>query len=308
MTITSCFKETYLNKKVLVFGHTGFKGSWLTLWLRELGANIVGASLEKEITKPSHFDVAGLDNHCESHYLDIRNYDEVLDVVREVKPEYVFHLAAQSLVKQSYINPIETFTTNSIGTANILQALRSLEDQCIAILITSDKCYENIETYYGYRETDRLGGKDPYSASKAAAEIIIRSYVHSFLTDVDSIRIATARAGNVIGGGDWALDRLVPDIMKAWSSGEQVEIRSPKSTRPWQHVLEPLSGYLLLGSEINKRAELHGESFNFGPKSEDIFPVADVVEILQKELNGLSINIKNHEMMDSTLHTAQGDS
>lgn len=292
MSITASFNDMYRNKTILVFGHTGFKGSWLTLWLTELGANVIGVSLGVPTT-PSHFDVAGLKDLCESHYLDIRDLSAIQKILQNTKPDFVFHLAAQALVRPSYERPIETFEINTLGTANILQALSNLETQCVAVLITSDKCYENVETFYGYRETDQLGGKDPYSASKGAAEIIIHSYVHSFFSSGSPVRIAIARAGNVVGGGDWAQDRIVPDIMRAWADDSAVVIRNPLSTRPWQHVLEPLSGYLLLGAELQGRSSLHGEPFNFGPRAEDVFPVENVVEILATELDGLQINSAN---------------
>lgn len=288
-SMTGYFGNTYRGKRVLVFGHTGFKGSWLGVWLRELGAIVAGASLGK-VSEPSHFDAAHLDEVMATYTLDIRDLDSVRRVVEHTQPDFVFHLAAQALVRQSYQEPVATMATNALGTAHVLEALRALKKPCVAVLITSDKCYENIETYYGYRETDALGGKDPYSASKGAAEIIIHSYVHSFFTSpAEGVRIGVARAGNVVGGGDWAVDRLIPDVVRAWTAGESVSIRNPAATRPWQHVLEPLSGYLRLGAELSRRAELHGEPFNFGPKTEDVYPVADVAEHLRQRLPGLKI-------------------
>ncbi len=285
------FTRTYRGKKVLVFGHTGFKGSWLSLWLQGLGADVYGASLDIP-TKPSHYEVAAVGDVVESRSLDIRDRSAVENVFHTVRPDFVFHLAAQALVKRSYEEPLLTLETNALGTAQIMESLRALDHPCIAVLITSDKCYENVETYYGYRETDRLGGRDPYSASKAAAEVVIHGYYHAFFTDLgERVRIASARAGNVVGGGDWAPDRLIPDIVRAWAQGRSVVIRRPAATRPWQHVLEPLSGYLQLGSALSRRAELSGEAFNFGPPDEDVFPVGMVLERMADQLPDLRAEI-----------------
>ena len=242
------FNNTFDGKKVLVTGHTGFKGTWMTLWLQHLGAEVVGLS-DLVPTNPSHFDAAGLGETMTTHWLDVRDTEAVPAAIAALTPDFVFHMAAQALVKASYDDPVSTYAINAIGTANVLEGLRRLDNACTAVLITSDKCYENVETYYGYREDDRLGGADPYSASKAAAEIIISSHTRSFFAADDedrTVRIATTRAGNVVGGGDWAADRLVPDVARAWSQGENVTIRRPQATRPWQHVLEPISGYLQL--------------------------------------------------------------
>ncbi len=287
------FDNVYEGKKVLVTGHTGFKGTWLTMWLQQMGAEVVGLA-DRIPTQPSHYEAAGLDASVRTHWLDIRDTDAVPAAIAEEAPDFVFHMAAQALVKASYDDPVGTYSTNAIGTANVLEGLRKLDNTCTAVLITSDKCYENVETYYGYREDDRLGGADPYSASKAAAEIIISSHTRSFFGDDDSernVRIAVTRAGNVVGGGDWAADRLVPDVARAWSKGENVTIRRPQATRPWQHVLEPLSGYLLLGAELSTRPELHGEAFNFGPPAEAVNPVRDVVVALKQHLTGLDLTI-----------------
>ena len=285
------FNNAYDNKVVLVTGHTGFKGTWLTLWLQRMGAEVIGIS-DRIPTTPSHFEAAGLADTMTTHWLDVRDTDAIRSTIADAAPDFVFHMAAQALVKASYDDPVGTYTTNAIGTANVLEGLRELTDPCTAILITSDKCYENVETYYGYREDDRLGGADPYSASKAAAEIIISSHTRSFFGDDDrAVRIAVTRAGNVVGGGDWASDRLVPDVARAWSVGENVTIRRPQATRPWQHVLEPLSGYLRLGAELAARPELHGEAFNFGPPAEAVNPVRDVVVALKQHLPGLDLTI-----------------
>jgi CDP-glucose 4,6-dehydratase len=272
----------FQDKNVLITGHTGFKGSWLSLWLKQLGANVTGVSIEVP-SKPSHFKAAMLFNQVDDRRLDICNGDALKKLVQEVQPDFVFHLAAQALVRPSYENPIETITTNSIGTANVLDALRVLDKKVVAVMITSDKAYDNVEWVWGYRETDRLGGKDPYSASKGMAELVIRTYVESFFNTPDSnIRVGIARAGNVIGGGDWALDRIVPDCMNAWSKNETVDIRSPESTRPWQHVLEPLSGYLALAAELSKNDTRHGEAYNFGPPAQQNYSVRLLIDEMAK--------------------------
>ena len=276
------FNNVYSGKKVLVTGHTGFKGSWLTAWLLELGAEVVGYS--KDIpTNPSLFEVLELEkriNHIEG---DIRDLPKLSRILKIEKPDFLFHLAAQAIVSISYADPCETITSNAVGTMNVLEALRSLETPCVAVLITSDKCYGNVEWVWGYRESDGLGGKDVYSGSKGAAELIIKSYCQSFFSlDKSPVRLGIGRAGNVIGGGDWARDRIVADIYRAWSEGRVVEIRSPAATRPWQHVLEPLSGYLSLGQMLSSRTELHGEAFNFGPRAEQHRNVVDLLTDLSQ--------------------------
>lgn len=257
--------DTYLNKTVLITGHTGFKGSWLTAWLKLLGANVIGISLDPP-TSPSHFQVANIQDDIEHHRIDIKNAVEIKQKIVDSSPDFLFHLAAQPIVGRSYEDPLDTWNTNVIGTVNILDALRYVKNKCTAVIITSDKCYDNVEWEWGYRENDVLGGPDPYSASKGAAEIAIQSYFKSYFKDPSSpIRIASARAGNVIGGGDWADNRIVPDCIQAWSKNESVQLRNPSSTRPWQHVLEPLGGYLILASELSKNDALLGQAFNFGP-------------------------------------------
>lgn len=280
------FENTYKGKKVLITGHTGFKGSWLTVWLLKLGANVIGIS--KDIpTKPSMFETLKIESKITHFEEDLRNYQAVKKVVSTIKPDFIFHLAAQPLVVQSYLDPLETITTNVIGTTNMLESLRELNLSCIAVIITSDKCYDNVEWVWGYKETDTLGGKDIYSGSKGAAELIIKSYYNSFFKDPNksNVRLVSTRAGNVIGGGDWADYRIAPDCIKAWRNGESVEIRSPKATRPWQHVLEPLSGYLAVATELFKNAKLNGESFNFGPHSEYTKTVYDLLNDLSKYWN-----------------------
>ena len=262
------FSNIYKDKKVLITGHTGFKGSWLTTWLLNLGAKIIGIS--KDIpTTPAMFQVLELEKKIHHNLIDIRNFDALNKIIKQEKPDFIFHLAAQAIVSTSYIEPLETMSSNVIGTAHILEALRLSNHQCTTIMITSDKAYDNIEQIWGYKENDAMGGRDIYSGSKGAAELVIKSYYHSFFKlDQSNVRLAIARAGNVIGGGDWAKDRIIVDAMIAWSKGNKVEIRSPKATRPWQHVLEPLSGYLSLGQQLNAEISLNGEGFNFGPRAE----------------------------------------
>jgi CDP-glucose 4,6-dehydratase len=278
------FNGIYKGKKVLITGNTGFKGSWLTAWLLKLGAKVYG--LSKDIpTKPSMFEELNLNKKIIHFENDDRNLNSVLQIINDVKPDFIFHLAAQAIVSKSYSDPIETLSTNIMGTINILEALRLCKNRCIGIIITSDKCYDNVEWIWGYRENDRLGGKDIYSGSKGAAELVIKSYYHSFFKHNDNIRIASARAGNVIGGGDWAQDRIVPDCMRAWSNNDSVEIRSPNSTRPWQYVLEPLSGYLTIGWKLFESDELNGENFNFGPDTTLNHTVKDLIFNLGKFWN-----------------------
>ena len=261
------FNNVYKNKRVLVTGHTGFKGSWLTTWLVNLGADVAGYSIDVP-TQPSHFDELKLEDKIRHIYGDIRDYNHFMKVCEDFKPEFIFHLAAQPLVRESYESPRETFDVNMMGTLNVLEVIRQLKHIVkVGVIITSDKCYDNVEWVYGYREDDRLGGEDPYSGSKGAAELIVKSYMRSFFKE-GFPNICTVRAGNVIGGGDWAQDRIVPDIVRSWSSNNSVEIRNPFSTRPWQHVLEPLSGYLILGSELYIENSKHrNQAFNFGPDS-----------------------------------------
>lgn len=272
------FKKAFNNKKILITGHTGFKGSWLALWLKLLGAKVVGIS--KDIpTKPSNFLTSKVDINIKNIFCDIANLKEIKKNIKKNKPDYLFHLAAQSLVKKSYDNPIETWCSNLIGTLNVLESLRYLKKKCTVVIITSDKCYKNFEKEKGYKEDDVLGGNDPYSASKGAAEIVIQSYVKSFFSSKDNnIRIAIGRAGNVIGGGDWSEHRLIPDCVKSWSKNKNVLIRSLKSTRPWQHVLEALSGYLCLANFLNKNPDIHGEAFNFGPSNKNNFSVSNLLK------------------------------
>ena len=274
-------KSHFYNKTILITGHTGFKGSWLSLWLANLGAKVIGLSNDVP-TNPSHYDIVkSYLNHDER--VNIVESNLMIDRINQIKPDFLFHLAAQPIVLESYKNPLETINTNTIGTANVLEGLRKSNHKCIAIMITSDKCYDNVEWTYGYRETDRLGGKDIYSGSKGAAEIVIRSYVESFFRSSDSnVRIAVGRAGNVIGGGDWAPHRIVPDCIRSWADDLVPEIRSPFATRPWQHVLEPLSGYLTLAIKLDQNYNFNGEAYNFGPSPYQNFSVGDLVDEIIK--------------------------
>ena len=270
------FESTYKGRRVLVTGHTGFKGSWLCAWLLDLGATVAGFSTNIP-TKPSHFEVLRLTDRIEHFEGDVRNKGSLQKAIDKFCPEIVFHLAAQSLVRKSYEDPALTFETNSTGTLNLLECLRNQPSIKAAVLITSDKCYENVEWLWGYRENDRLGGKDPYSASKACAELISRVYMESFFKK-NGPNIATARAGNVIGGGDWASGRIVPDCIRAWLEKKPIITRNPKATRPWQHVLEPLSGYLTLGQKLfSGNSICKNQSFNFGPQEKINQSVGDLI-------------------------------
>jgi CDP-glucose 4,6-dehydratase len=276
------FNDVYKGKRVFVTGHTGFKGSWLTTWLLKLGAEVAGYS-DCIPTNPSIFEEIGLEPKVRHFLGDVRDLPSLKAAIVEFRPDFLFHLAAQPIVSISYNDPIGTISTNVIGTANVLEVLRGLDHKCTGILITSDKCYENVEWVWGYRETDHLGGRDIYSGSKGAAEVIIHAYYHSFFKSRDSnVQFASARAGNVIGGGDWAQDRIVVDCMKNWAIGKPVEIRSPAATRPWQHVLEPLSGYLALGAAVEANRELAGGSYNFGPRAEQNHTVLELLQDLRK--------------------------
>jgi len=271
----------FRNKTVIVTGHTGFKGSWLVAWLKMLGANVIGVALDP-YTEPSNFSASAIGKDITDYRQDICNGKELSKIIEQAEPDFLFHLAAQALVRKSYESPAETWQTNVMGTLNVLEGLRKLKNPCTAVIITSDKCYDNVEWVWGYRENDALGGPDPYSASKGAAELVVKSYVKSYFPKGSLVRVASARAGNVIGGGDWSVDRIVPDCIKAWSENQVVPLRNPHATRPWQHVLEPLSGYLCLASELSERAELHGEAFNFGPQAQQNKSVLELVIAMQK--------------------------
>lgn len=264
--------------KVLITGNTGFKGSWLSQILVLEGCEVSGFS-DNVPTNPSLYEDLSLEGKIKQYWGDIGDIEEISRAIKEIRPDFVFHLAAQSLVRKSYECPAPTFMTNAVGTMNVLEAIRNSGEHCVLVAITSDKVYDNVEWEWGYRENDRLGGKDPYSASKAAAEALIHTYYHSYFSSKDSpVRLSIGRAGNVIGGGDWAKDRIVPDIFRAWAKKESVEIRNPNATRPWQHVLEPLSGYLSLAEQLSDRRDLNGEAFNFGPAADKDVSVQRLLE------------------------------
>jgi CDP-glucose 4,6-dehydratase len=285
------FAGHFAGRRVLVTGHTGFKGSWLCFWLSELGAQVTGISSDIP-TKPSNFEVLGLADRIDHRIGDVRDPRVLRETLDAAQPEVVLHLAAQSLVRKAYDEPRLTFETNVMGVVNMLDALRHSTSVRSAVIVTSDKCYENVGWDYGYREDDRLGGPDPYSASKAAAEIAFSSYNRSFISKTP-VRAATGRAGNVIGGGDWAADRIVPDCVRAWSEGRAPKIRAPRATRPWQHVLEPLSGYLWLAAALlEDRPAVAGESFNFGPAAENDHTVADLIEEMRRTWAGPSYELE----------------
>ena len=285
------FNGVYHGRKVFVTGASGFKGSWLCHWLAELGARVTGFSLYLP-SRPCHFEVIRLNDRIRHVKGDVRDLAALNKAIAKAKPEIVFHLAAQPIVRASYDDPVTTFETNLLGTVNVLETIRKLGSVQAAVIVTSDKCYENVEKRHAYKETDRLGGKDPYSASKACAEIALSAYVRSFFDsqprgalnseNVSSASIATARAGNVIGGGDWAKDRVVPDCIRSWSRGESPILRHPRATRPWQHVLEPISAYLWLGARLlDRNDQIHGEAFNFGPGSQVNESVESLVQNLR---------------------------
>lgn len=290
------FANAYQGRRVLVTGHTGFKGSWLAAWLMQLGATVGGFS-DTIPTEPSHFTAMGLDAHLQDMRGDIRDRQGLARAVRQFRPEVIFHLAAQALVRKSYEDPVATFEANTLGSMNMLEAVRTCPDVRAVVMITSDKCYRNDEWVWGYRETDHLGGSDPYSASKGCAEIIANAYFQSFFKDGPAC--ATVRAGNVIGGGDWALDRIVPDCARAWAAAQAVQIRSPWATRPWQLVLEPLSGYLWLGARLlgngttapGSAFDPRGQAYNFGPSADVNNTVAEVVEALARHWPGFESHI-----------------
>jgi CDP-glucose 4,6-dehydratase len=265
--------------RVFLTGHTGFKGSWLSLWLQDLGAELAGYSLPPP-TDPSLFAQAGAERGMVSLLGDVRELAQLREAVRNHSPEIVFHLAAQSLVRRSYVEPVETFATNVMGTVNVLEAVRNCTSVKAVVIVTSDKCYENQERPEPYREGDRLGGFDPYSSSKACAELVTAAYRRSFFnpSNADSVGVASARAGNVIGGGDWTEDQLVPDIIRSLLGQTELLIRSPRATRPWQHVLEPLYGYLLLAQHLYRQPAKYSDCWNFGPEESDAVTVSELLE------------------------------
>ncbi|HRD56455.1 MAG TPA: CDP-glucose 4,6-dehydratase [Ferruginibacter sp.] len=273
--------QAYKGKKIFITGHTGFKGSWLCLWLQQLGATIKGYALEPEV-KPNLYDSLVAENKIESVIADIRDKEKLQAEIISFQPDFIFHLAAQPLVRKSYLIPSETFEVNAIGTANLLEAVIPLVKKCTVIIITTDKVYENLEQDILYKEEDRLGGYDPYSASKACTEIVVSSFRNSFFNPANyqlhQKAIVAARAGNVIGGGDFSADRIIPDIIRSLSQNKPVEVRNPASVRPWQHVIEPLGGYLQLGLLANEDATKYSGAYNFGPQPTDHLTVKEIVE------------------------------
>jgi CDP-glucose 4,6-dehydratase len=284
LTMRDVSSSFWRGKRVLLTGHTGFKGSWLSLWLLSMGSVLRGVALDAPTT-PALFDIARVADGMDHKVADVRDYDAISALIAEFKPEIIFHMAAQPLVRLSYEEPIATYATNVMGTVHVLEAARHAGSVRAVVNVTTDKCYENREWVWGYREDEAMGGYDPYSSSKGCSELVSNAFRKSFL-QASGIGLATARAGNVIGGGDWAVDRLVPDILKALEQGRPVLIRNPHAVRPWQHVLEPLSGYLLLAESLFEHGQLGAEGWNFGPCDDDARPVQWVVERLCKEWGG----------------------
>ena len=283
---------SFSGKRVFITGHTGFKGSWLAFLLNELGAEVRGYALPPE-SERSHFELLNLETKIDHVVGDIRDASALRDAMKSFEPEYVFHLAAQALVKKSYADPVSTFSTNIMGSVHLLDAVRSCDSVRSLVYITSDKCYENVEWVWGYRENDRLGGHDPYSASKAAAELVFSTYARSFFASRPDLGAATTRAGNVIGGGDWAADRIIPDCMRAFEMDNPIQLRSPQATRPWQHVLEPISGYLLLANRLYRQPEKYAGSWNFGPPSSEVRTVQEVADSIVQHLGHGSVEVAN---------------
>lgn len=295
----SLFSDIYRNRRVLVTGHTGFKGTWLSQWLLEMGADVTGVALAPE-TVPSHWNL--LSPAVESSNIqDIRSSERVAALMAQARPEIVFHMAAQPLVRRSYRDPHETWSVNVMGTLNVLEACRQSPSVRAVVVVTTDKCYENFEIERGYREDDKLGGHDPYSASKAAAELVAASYRKSFFEKDGKVLLATARAGNVIGGGDWSEDRLIPDLVRASAGGRPLVIRSPRATRPWQHVLEPLSGYLMLGQKLLLGDHSAAQAWNFGPDDESNQSVQNILAGLRRYWPQISWDVQE----ESALHEAR---
>jgi len=279
-------KSFWQDKKVLITGHTGFKGGWLSLWLHNKGADVVGFSLPPG-TNPNLYQSLELKKKITSVFGDIRNFSQIRQVVEKYKPEIVFHLAAQPLVRQSYKNPLETYQTNVIGTANVLEAVKGAGSVKVVVCITTDKCYENREWVWPYREEDKLGGYDPYSSSKACAELVVSAYRNSFFSTSKGhkVAIASTRAGNVIGGGDWNDDRLIPDMIRAVFENKNFEVRNPDAVRPWQHVLDPLFGYITLAEKLWKEGDKFSEAWNFGPDNDEVVPVKEIIKQLNNSLS-----------------------
>ena len=285
------FLNSFKSKKIIITGHTGFKGSWLSFILFLFGARVYGIS-DKKLKGKSLFKILRLENKVSSSFININNYKTLKKKFIEIKPDFIFHLAAESIVSRAYYDPLNTFKTNILGTANILDILKDFKHKCVCIFITSDKCYENKEINRSYKENDHLGGADPYSSSKAGAEIVISSMYRSFLKTQKNIKIGICRAGNVIGGGDWSPNRLIPDVIRSIDKHKILQVRNPNSTRPWQHVLDPLSGYLKLGYLLYFKNFSNGEAFNFGPKPNSKYNVKKVLEEIS-EIQNLNYKIKS---------------
>lgn len=296
--------QFWSGKRVFLTGHTGFKGGWLTIWLSSMGAKVIGFSMAPNTT-PNLFEVAGVAALCkQSHIDDIRNFDHLYNAIQSAAPDIVIHMAAQPLVRYSYSNPVETYAVNVMGTVHVLEAIRLCRSVKAAVIVTTDKCYENKEWVWGYRENEPIGGYDPYSNSKACAELVTASYRQSFFSEKDyakhGIAIGSARAGNVIGGGDWSVDRLIPDAIAAFESGQPLIVRNPSAIRPWQHVLEPLSGYLVLAQSLHEKGIAFNGAWNFGPNDTDSRTVSDVIELLISKWHGTASwicdkSIESHE-------------
>ena len=297
---TNTFFKEFKGKKIVITGHTGFKGSWLSLWLNYLGAKVYGISNNFK-TNQTNFNNFKMKKNIKNFDIDIRNFEKLNKVIKKIKPDFIFHFAAQSLVGASYKKPLYNFETNFNGTLNLLEVLRLSNFKCVSILITSDKSYRNFEIKRGYVEDDILGGDDPYSASKGSAELVINSYFRSFLKNKRKLRIAVCRAGNVIGGGDWSNDRLIPDLMRSIFKNKKVKLRNQNSTRPWQHVLDVLNGYLTLAVRLKKNKKFNGQAFNFGPPINSNFRVLDVVREIKKNWKILEWEFSKRTYHESTL-------
>ena len=293
------YMNSFNGKKIIVTGHTGFKGSWLSFWLNKLGANVLGIS-NQVLTHPSFFEACNIKKKINSSILDIRNFKKLQKKILNFKPDYIFHLAAQALVKKSYDQPLLTWESNTLGTINLLETLRNYKKKCTVIIITSDKAYKNLELKRGYKENDILSGTDPYSASKACADIAAQSYIECFFKN-SPVRVAIGRAGNVIGGGDWSKDRFIVDCFKSWVKNKPVLIRSPNATRPWQHVLEALNGYLKLAIKLNNNKKLNGQIYNFGPDKKSNYKVIDILKLIKKNWKEVSWIIKKDNKLKETI-------
>ena len=293
--------QNFKGKRVLITGHTGFKGAWLALLMLNLGAKVMGISFGKK-TKPSLFEILKIEKKISHKNFNINNLHKLEKEIKEFKPNFIFHLAAEAIVSRAYLNPLKTWTTNTLGTINILQVLCSVKFNVITVFITSDKVYKNLEINRGYHEKDILGDYDPYSASKASADLAIQSYFKSFLVKNKNVKIAIARAGNVIGGGDWSMNRIIPDCVSKWSQKKILQIRNPNSTRPWQHVFDVLIGYAFLAINLKQNKKINGESFNFGPSKSYNFKVIDLIKLIKKHwVEGKILIKKNKSFKEAKL-------